>query len=107
MRALDLADVEHLLEGAVDVRRPPGSIRPIRYPAAEQAYYDPFTRWVASAPAGVRLRFKTDSRALHLAMNQRVAAFNGDPRPAPYDLFIDGKSFARKSVTGGAALAMD
>jgi lysophospholipase L1-like esterase len=105
--ALSLSDVEGLLEGAVDVRRRADSIQPIRYPAPEQAFYDAFTRWVASAPAGVRLRLKTDTRSLRLAMNQRVAAFNGDPRPAPYDLYIDGKSFAQRSVTGGAALALD
>jgi lysophospholipase L1-like esterase len=107
MQALALSDVERLLEGAVDVRRRPGSVQPLRYPAAEALYYDPFTRWVASAPAGVRLRLRTDTQLLKLAMNQRVAAFNGEPRPAPYDLFIDGKSFARRSVTGGAAMALD
>ncbi|HEX4303966.1 MAG TPA: GDSL-type esterase/lipase family protein [Rhizomicrobium sp.] len=107
MPALSLSDVERLLEGTVDVRRRAGSIQPIRYPAPEQLYYDPFTRWVASAPAGVRLRLKTNTQSLHLAMNQRVAAFNGEPRLAPYDLFIDGKSHAQKSVTGGAALALD
>jgi lysophospholipase L1-like esterase len=110
MRALALPDVERLLEGAVDVRRRPGSIQPIRYPAAEQLFYDPFTRWVASAPAGVRLRLKTNAQRLRLAVNQRVAAFGSEPRPAPYDLydlFIDGRSHARQSATGGAAMALD
>lgn len=107
MQALALSDVERLLEGHVDVRRRADSLQPIRYPAAEQPYYDPFTRWVASAPSGVRLRLKTDTRALNFAVNQRVAAFNGEPRPAPWHLFVDGKSFAQKSVTGGAALTLD
>ncbi|HXC54116.1 MAG TPA: GDSL-type esterase/lipase family protein [Rhizomicrobium sp.] len=107
MQALALSDVARLLEGAVDVRRRSGSIQPLRYPAAEAPFYDPFTRWVASAPSGVRLRLRSDTRALHLSLNQRVAAFNGEPRPAPWDLFIDGKSYRQKSATGGAALALD
>ena len=107
MPALSLSEVERLLEGHVDVRRREGSIQPLRYPAAEAPFYDPFTRWVASAPSGVRLRLKTDTRSLKLAMNQRVAAFGGEPRPAPWDLFLDGKSFARKNATGGATLAAD
>jgi len=107
VQTLALADVERLLEGHVDVRRRPGSIQPIRYPATEQLFYDPFTRWVASAPSGVRLRFKTNARALYLKLNQRVAAFNGEPRPAPYDLFIDGKPHKRRAANGGAALALD
>jgi lysophospholipase L1-like esterase len=107
MQALALADVESLVEGAVDVRRRPGSLQPLRYPAAEALFYDPFTRWVASAPSGVRLRLRTNTRALHLALNQRVAAFGGEPRPAPWDLFIDGKPYKQKSATGGAALALD
>ncbi len=107
MQALPLADVERLLEGHVDVRRRADSTQPLRYPAAEAPFYDPFTRWVASAPSGVRLRLRTDTRTLRLAMNQRVAAFGGEPRPAPWDLFVGGTSFARQSVTGGAALTAD
>jgi lysophospholipase L1-like esterase len=107
MQALPLAEVERLLEGHVDVRRRADSIQPLRYPVAEAPFYDPFTRWVASAPSGVRLRFMSGTRNLRLALNQRVAAFNGEPRPAPWHLFIDGKSVAQKSVTGGAALALD
>ncbi|HJW41033.1 MAG TPA: GDSL-type esterase/lipase family protein [Rhizomicrobium sp.] len=107
MQALPLTEVERLLEGAIDVRQRPGSIQPLRYPAAEALFYDPFTRWVASAPSGVRLRLRTNTRSLHLKLNQRVAAFDGKPRPAPWHLFIDGKTFSKKSVTGGAALTLD
>lgn len=107
MQALSLPEVERFLEGHVDVRRRADSIQPLRYPADEAPFYDPFTRWVASAPSGVRLRLRTDTRSLKLAMNQRVAAFGGDPRPAPWDLFIDGKSFARQSASGGAALTAE
>jgi lysophospholipase L1-like esterase len=107
MQALALTDIERLLEGHVDVRRRSDSVQPLRYPAAEHLFYDPFTRWVASAPSGVRLRLRSDTQSLHLTLNQRVAAFNGDPRPAPWHLFVDGKSLAQKSAAGGAALALD
>ena len=49
MQSIDLARLETLLDGHVDVRRRPGSIQPLRYPAPEAGFYDPFTRWVASA----------------------------------------------------------
>lgn len=107
MQALALSDVERLLEGHIDVRRRDGSIQPLRYPFAEHEYYDAFTRWVASAPSGVRLRMQTDAKVLRFDLNQRVAAFGGDPYPAPWHLFIDGKSFAKTRATGGAMITLD
>jgi len=107
MKAIALSRVERLLEGHIDVRRRPGSIQPLRYPFAEHEFYDPFTRWVASAPSGVRIRMKSNTTAIHLELNQRVAAFGGDPRPAPYDLFINGKSVVRESAHGGASIGLD
>jgi lysophospholipase L1-like esterase len=106
VKSIDLPDVERLLEGHVDVRRRADSLQPLRYPAAEAPFYDPFTRWVASAPAGVRLRLRSNTRSLNLRLNQRVAAANGEPRPAPWHLYIDGKPFEAKSVTGGAMLGL-
>jgi lysophospholipase L1-like esterase len=107
MTAIDLSEIERLLEGHIDVRRRPDSLQPLRYPAAEAPFYDPFTRWVASAPAGVRLRLRSGTRSLRLTLNQRVAALGAEARPAPYDLFIDGKSWKQLSATGGAVLALD
>jgi lysophospholipase L1-like esterase len=107
MQALPLRDVERLLEGHVSVRARADSIQPLRYPADEALFYDPFTRWVASAPSGVRLRLRSNTRSLHLKLNQRVAAFGSEPRPAPWHLYVDGKPQVSKSVTGGAVLAMD
>ncbi|HEY0300269.1 MAG TPA: SGNH/GDSL hydrolase family protein [Rhizomicrobium sp.] len=107
MKTLDLAAIEHLLEGHVDVRRRPGSVQPLRYPAAEHEFYDPFTRWVASATSGVRLRLRTDSRHLRLKVNQRVAAFDGNPRPVVYRVFVNGDPRGEGRVAGGAMIGPD
>ncbi|MBL6937978.1 MAG: hypothetical protein ISS15_16175 [Alphaproteobacteria bacterium] len=107
MQPIDLTSVEHLLEGHVDVRRRPGSIQPLRYPAAEHEYYDVFTRWVASTPAGVRLRLRTDSSVLQLKVRQRAAAFNDAPRAAVWRVFVDGDPHGEGAVSGGAYLKAD
>jgi GDSL-like Lipase/Acylhydrolase family len=109
MQSIDLQNLDALLDGHVDIRRRPGSVQPIRYPVAEAGFYDPFTRWVASAPAGVRLRLRTDSRSLRLTGSQRLAATGpeGAARPAAYDLFVDDTLFARRAATGGAVMALD
>src|SRR5580698_1505771 len=104
MQSIDLVHVDTLLDGHVDLRRRSGSVQPLRYPVAEAGFYDPFTRWVASAPAGVRLRLRTDSRSLRLTGAQRLAAAGpeGAARPAAYDLFVDDTLFARRAASGGA-----
>lgn len=109
MQSLNLGGLDRLLDGHVDLRRRTGSVQPLRYPAAEAGFYDPFTRWVASATAGVRLRLRTDSRRLRLTGSQRLAAAGpeGAARPAAYDLFIDGRLFARRAARGGAVMALD
>ena len=53
MQILPLDAIAPLLDGHVDLRRRPGSLQPLRIPAAEAPLYDPFNRWVASAAAGV------------------------------------------------------
>lgn len=103
-----LKTITGLLDGHIDVRVRPDSVQPLRYPAPEAGFYDPFTRWVASTPAGVRLRFRTDSRAVRLRVNQRLLA--GEPGVEPrgaYDLFVDGQPFARTVAEGGQVLQPD
>ena len=97
---LDLDTVAGLLDGQVDLRRRPDSIQPLRYPFADTLFLDPFTRWVASCAAGVRLRLKSDTRSLRLAATQRSF---GD-RPDNYELYVDGALFERVRATGGARL---
>ena len=101
MLSIDLDTVASLLDGHVDVRRRPDSIQPLRVPVAELGFYDPFTRWVASTPAGVRLRFRSDTRSIALETLQRSAF--GD-RAVTYDLVVDGKRLARATPEGGAVL---
>jgi hypothetical protein len=109
MQSLDLASLDVLLDGHIDLRRRAGSVQPLRFPVAEIGYYDPFTRWVASAPAGVRLRLRTDSRSLRLAATQRLAAAGaeGANRAAAYELFVDDRLFSRRAAVGGAVMALD
>jgi lysophospholipase L1-like esterase len=100
MQRLDIDTVAGLLDGHVDLRRRADAIQPLRYPFADTLFLDPFTRWVASCAAGVRLRFRSDTRALRLATTQRSF---GD-RPANYELYVDGKVLERKPASGGATL---
>ena len=108
MRPIDLPEIETLLDGHIDIRRRPGSIQPLRVPAAELGFYDPFTRWVASCASGVRLRLRTDTRSLRLTATQRISApAPGAERRGAYDLLVDGALFARDYGQGGALMAPD
>jgi len=101
MPSIDLDTVAGLFDGHVDVRRRPDSVQPLRVPVAELGFYDAFTRWVASAPAGVRLRFRSDTRSIALKTLQR-SAFG--ERSLTYDLVIDGERFAQARPIGGAVM---
>jgi lysophospholipase L1-like esterase len=105
MQAIDLNALDDLLEGQVDLRRRPGAVQPVRFPLGDLTFLDPFTRWVASCAAGVRLRLTTDSRSLRLASTQRQAV--GSDRDANYELYVDGKLWARKPAKGGARLTAE
>src|SRR5580658_8294031 len=109
MQSIALEDLDALLDGHVDLRRRPDSVQPLRFPVSEIGFYDPFTRWVASAPAGVRLRLRTDSRSLRLSGAQRLAAAGpeGAQRQSTYELYVDGELFERRSARGGAVMALD
>ncbi|WP_304166457.1 GDSL-type esterase/lipase family protein [Phenylobacterium aquaticum] len=108
MRNLSLAEIETLLDGQIDLRRRAGSIQPMRLPVAEQSFYDPFNRWVASAAAGVRLRMRTDSRSLRLTATQRLVAATTTPETrGAWDLYVDGALLARSFGQGGALMTAD
>ena len=105
MRSVPLDEVASLLDGQVDIRRRPAALQPLRYPAPEAGFYDPFTRWVATCTAGVRLRLRTDSRSLRLSGTQRLLAQPvSDERRGLYDLYVDGALAARAHADGGAAM---
>lgn len=107
MQALDLNVLDDLLEGYVDLRRRPGAIQPVRTPVAELSFLDPATRWVATCAAGVRLRLITDSTTLRLTATQRAAIGLESDRSANYELYVDGKLFARAPAEGGARLTLE
>lgn len=108
MQSVALETVAGLLDGQVDIRRRAESIQPLRYPAPEAPFYDPFTRWVASTPAGVRLRFRTTSRTVRLLVNQRLLAEQpGLERRGAYDLFVDGARVGREWAEGGQTMLAD
>jgi hypothetical protein len=104
LQAIDLDALADMLDGHVEVRRRPNAVQPLRYPLADTGFLDPFTRWVASCAAGVRLRMKTDTRALRLAATQRSTAGGADARPANYELYVNGKLWSRVPAQGGAHL---
>jgi lysophospholipase L1-like esterase len=108
MTSVSLEAIAGLLDGHVDVRRRPDSIQPLRYPGPEAGFYDPFNRWVASTPAGVRLRFRTTSRTVRLSVNQRLLAEQpGAERRGAYDLFVNGAAAGRTWAEGGQVLIAD
>ena len=105
MQFLSHVDIVGLLIGHVDLRLRPGSVQPVRHPIAETGYYDPFNRWVASCPAGVRIRLETNSRIVQLGVRQRLSpAAEGAERRGAYDLFIDEVFAGRVWGDGGALL---
>jgi hypothetical protein len=96
-QAIDLDALADLLDGHIDVRRRPNAVQPLRHPLADTAFLDPFTRWVASCPAGVRIRMTSDTTSLVVASTQRSMG-----AAAAYELYIDGKLWKRQAATGGA-----
>ncbi len=101
MQRLDIDTVAGLLDGHVDLRRRSDAVQPLRYPFADSLFLDPFTRWVASCAAGVRLRLVSDTQSVRLTTTQRSFG----ERQGNYELYVDGKLVERKPATGGAAIA--
>ena len=108
MRTLSLDEIAPLLDGHVDIRRRPGSLQPLRLPAAELGFYDAFNRWVGSCAAGCRIRLTTTSRTLALSGAQRLMAEPvSDERRGAYDLFVDGVLHGRAWAEGGATIDLE
>jgi lysophospholipase L1-like esterase len=80
-------------EGVLDVSPTPSGVRLSRLPARAQAriFELPLT-WTASVPSGGRIEFVTDSRSLELDVQLlRVSMGDQAPRPAAFDLVVDGE----------------
>ena len=102
MQAISLDRVAALFDGIVDLRRRPDALQATRVPVAELPLYDEFTRFVATMPGGARLRLRSDTRTLELNLTQRRTLLNDVPRPAFFDLCVDGKRLQRAAAIGGA-----
>jgi hypothetical protein len=101
MRDLDLDNPPFTFEGAVGVRRGAGYIRPWRLPPDDLDLHHPGLVFVASAPAGVRLRMATSTRAIALDVDQLFPpewALDAAPR---YDLVADGELLETADAPGG------
>ncbi len=92
---MPLEKVVGLVDGALGTRVTNGYLRAWRLPLADVAFHDPGLVWTASQPAGVRLRFETDSRAIRLTAEHVV--LEGFPPPeARYDLVIGNEVVATR-----------
>jgi hypothetical protein len=106
MQTIPLAgdDVPVTIEGAVDVRTKGGAVRPWRLPYDDLELHDPMLVFMASLPAGVRLRLRTDSRTITVGADH-VAVPELEAWVPVYDLTIDGEVVASASAptAGGPA----
>ena len=100
MRALSLDDIAPLFEGALGTITRPGYIRPWRLPPADHKLHDPGLLWMAGLPAGVRLRFVTDSPTVALDV-EHVTAEGFELPVAQYDLVTGGELAQRLAAVEG------
>ena len=99
-RDLELDNPPFTFEGAIGVRRGADYIRPWRLPPDDLDLHHPGLVFVASAPAGVRLRVATSSTTLSLEVDQLFPpewVLDFAPR---YDLTIDGDLHASVQAPG-------
>jgi hypothetical protein len=84
------------IEGAVDVREKAGALRPWRLPYDDLELHHPMLVFMASLPAGVRLRLRTDSTTIALTVDQ-VAVPELSATVPRWDLTVDGALAASTS----------
>jgi lysophospholipase L1-like esterase len=91
MTTIELADpaAPVTIEGALDVRTKGGAVRPWRLPTDDLDLHHPMLVFMASLPAGVRLRLRTDSRTLTLHADH-VSVPELEGWQPVYDLTVDG-----------------
>jgi len=99
MRAVPLMGGPVSIEGAVGVRQGEGYVRPWRLPPEDIELHHPALAFMASMPAGVRLRFATDASAIALDVDHvRLDEVDPAAQPPRYDLTIDGEIVATTPV---------
>jgi hypothetical protein len=100
VRTVPLLDGPVSIEGAVDVRRGAGYVRPFRLPVADLDLHHPALVFMASCPAGVRLRLRTDSTAVAFEVEQRFPPPEFETRTPTYDATVDNELVASAPVKG-------
>jgi hypothetical protein len=102
MGTISLPDVAACLQGTVDARVTDEYVRPWRLPTADMALHHPGLVFMASLPSGVRLRFRTSSRALRLSVDHvRVEGFEFPSGPR-YDVTVDGELVTTVDASGSS-----
>jgi lysophospholipase L1-like esterase len=100
VRTVPLLDGPVSIEGAVDVRRGAGYVRPFRLPVADLDLHHQALVFMASCPAGVRLRLRTDSTTVAFDVEQRFPPPEFETRTPTYDVTIDNEIVASVEVPG-------
>ncbi len=99
-----------LVRGAVELEETEHGLLPHRLPAWARAQCpDAQLLMAESAPAGVRLAFRTRATEVELDAHRVVTNYQGVP-PRPdcfYDLCVDGELSAQMSITGGDEVVLD
>ena len=106
MKEVELLNGPIEFDGAIDLRVRPFGVQPVRLPEAELGFHDEFTRFVACTPGSTRLRFRSTTRSLELRVSQRRIQLD-EPRPAVYDLVIDGALAERRQSEAGEVIHME
>ncbi|MFJ9907376.1 GDSL-type esterase/lipase family protein [Streptomyces sp. NPDC101152] len=100
-----------LLRGAVEVEHTEDGVLPHRLPAWARAQCtDGQLLMAESQPSGVRLTFRSRTRAVELDARPTKRLYAGlahRPEDGVYELFVDGEPFAQGSVPGGNTLTID
>jgi hypothetical protein len=78
------------VEGAIDLNMGPTWFAPWRIPYADRHLHHSMLVAVAGCPAGIRLRFRTNSRRVHLETQHRLAPGFELTYPSTYDLTVNG-----------------
>ncbi|GGT71796.1 lipase [Streptomyces atratus] len=110
MRTVPLVGGPVELRGALDLETTAAGVMPRRLPAwTKEQYQDPSVYGVTVMPAGVRLVFRTDARALELEILTSTGQLAADPHPRPtgmLELLVDGALAGRRQAPVGNVLRM-
>jgi lysophospholipase L1-like esterase len=105
MKSIPLEDIVPLFDGHVDCLREAGRLQPVRYRAADAPFLEHHLKVVATFAAGIRLRFKTDSRTVRFGLVHIRAYLAGyEWQNKEFELCIDALPMRGLVATGGAQL---